>query len=170
MKTSIRTTILIFATALALGISANSQDAQPTKQSEPVFKGDSVLFNSLVIQYALSIDNADTVLASKIWSHTPEISFINPRGTAYGWNGVKNIIKMFGENFSARKLSCFDVKVANYGDFAWLAFYWVFDATLLLNNSPVQTKGRETQIWRKSQNEWRLVHVHYSGMPVTGQD
>lgn len=34
----------------------------------------------------------------------------------------------------------------------------------------MQTKGCETQIWRKSHNEWKLVHIHYSGMPVTGQD
>jgi hypothetical protein len=24
-----------------------------------------------------------------------------------------------------------------------------------------------TQIWEKEANEWRIVHIHYSGMPVT---
>jgi hypothetical protein len=45
-----------------------------------------------------------------------------------------------------------------------------FDATQEMMNKPIQTKGRETQIWRKLDNEWRLVPIHYSGMPVTGQD
>ncbi len=131
---------------------------------------DSMLFNNLVTQYAHTIDQADTALGSDVWSHTAEVSFISPRGNEYGWNGVKNIYKFFGENFSARKLSFFQLKFADYGNVAWLEFYWIFDAILKMNNSPVQSKGRETQIWRKVNDEWRLVHVHYSGMPDTIQD
>jgi len=128
---------------------------------------DSMVFINLVAQYTRSIDQADTVLGSTVWSHTNEVSFINPRGNEYGWNGVKNIYKFFGDNFTTRKLSFFDLRFADYGNVAWLEFYWIFDATLKMNNNPVQTKGRETQIWRKVNSEWRLVHVHYSGMPVT---
>jgi ketosteroid isomerase-like protein len=129
---------------------------------------DSVVFSNLVSQYTRSIDKADTILGSAVWSHTTEVSFINPRGNEYGWNGVKNIYKFFGDNFSTRKLSFSHLKFSDYGNVAWLEFYWIFDATLKSDNSPVQTKGRETQIWRKVNSEWRLVHVHYSGMPVTG--
>src|SRR5512133_1644494 len=125
-------------------------------------KVDTVLFTGFINKYAKSIDNADPVLASELWAKTPEISFISPRGNEYGWNGVKNIIKIFRDNFSKRKLNCFDMKVSNYGEFAWLEFYWVFDAILNIGNESIQTKGRETQIWRKINNEWRLVHVHYS--------
>jgi hypothetical protein len=162
--------ILAFAAALIFWHPANSQTVQQKSQSVNNPKPDSIFFNSLVGLYAQSIDQADTILGSKIWSPTAEISFINPRGTEYGWNGVKNIYKMFKDNFSARKLSFFDLKYSYYGDVSWLTFYWIFDATLSMNNNPVQTKGRETQIWRKINGEWRLVHVHYSGMPVTGQD
>jgi|WetSurSiteA1Bulk_404760.scaffolds.fasta_scaffold00802_13 hypothetical protein len=144
---------------------ANSQ----TYQQKGQLVTDSILFNTLVSQYVQSIDQADTVLGSKVWSHTDEVSFINPRGNEYGWDGVKNIYKFFGDNFAARKLSFFDLKFADYGNVAWLEFHWVFDATIKMNNSPVQTRGRETQIWRKVNSEWRLVHVHYSGMPVTDQ-
>ena len=130
---------------------------------------DSMLFNNLVAQYTHSIDQADTVLGSEVWSNTDEVSFINPRGNEYGWNGVKNIYIFFRDNFTTRKLTFFDLKFADYGNVAWMEFYWIFDATLKMNNSPVQTKGRETQIWRKVNSEWRLVHVHYSGMPDPGQ-
>jgi len=34
---------------------------------------------------------------------------------------------------------------------------------------PIATHGRETQVYRKVDGAWRLVHVHYSGMPVTGE-
>jgi SnoaL-like domain len=169
MKKFLSRITLVIIALFVLIIAANSQTVKRVNQSVQTSKSDSTLFTFLVAHYAKSIDDADTLLASKLWSDSPEISFINPRGNEYGWNGVKNIIKMFGDNFSVRKLSCFDIKVANYGDFAWLEFHWVFDATPRINNNPVQTKGRETQIWRKIQNEWRLVHVHYSGMPVRGQ-
>ncbi len=158
----------MFAIALILNNPANSQTEQKS-QSIKIPLPDSIFFNSLVALYAQSIDQADTILASELWAPTAEISFINPGGTEYGWNGVKNIYKMFKDNFSTRKLSFFDVKFAYYNDVSWLTFYWIFDATLRINNSSVQTRGRETQIWKKVNREWRLVHVHYSGMPVIGQ-
>jgi ketosteroid isomerase-like protein len=157
MESRLITLTLIFS-VLLINLSANSQTVT-----------DSMLFNNLVAQYTHSIDQADTVLGSEVWSHTDEVSFINPGGNEYGWNGVKNIYNMFKENFTTRKLTFHDVKFADYGNVAWLEFYWVFEGTLKTNNSFVQTKGRETQIWRKVNQEWRLVHVHYSGMPETGQ-
>ena len=157
------TIILIVVSAVTLFLSnpANSQTGQ--QRTLP----DSVFFNTLVAQYAQSVDQADTLLALKIWAPTDEISFFNPGGTAYGWKGVKNIYKMFHDNFSARKLNFYDVKFAYYGNVSWVTFFWTFNGTLKMNNNPVQTKGRETQIWRKVNYEWRLVHVHYSGLPVT---
>ena len=122
MKTFIGKTILTFSALMVLGLSANSQVNQLKTQIVKTSRADSILFNNLVTQYAQSINQADTVLASKFWSHTHEVSFINPRGNEYGWTGIKNIYNMFRDNFSIRKLSCFDIKFANYGDVAWLEF------------------------------------------------
>jgi len=160
--------IVIVAATIILSNPANSQTGQQKSQSGKTSLPDSVFFSSLVTLYVQAIDQADTVLASKLWSPTAEISFIHPGGTEYGWKGVKNIYEMFKNNFSTRKLSFSDLKFAYYGDVSWLTFYWTFDANLKTNNTPVKTRGRETQIWRKINYEWRLVHVHYSGMP-TGQ-
>jgi hypothetical protein len=169
MKSLVNNLIITFAATLVLSNPANAQTEQQKSQSIKIPLPDSIFFNSLVTLYAQSIDQADTILASDLWAPTAEISFINPTGTEYGWNGVKNIYKMFKDNFSNRKLSFFDLKFAYYGNVSWLTFYWIFDGTLRINNSSVQTRGRETQIWKKVNREWRLVHVHYSGMPVTGQ-
>ncbi|MGC1390792.1 MAG: nuclear transport factor 2 family protein [Bacteroidales bacterium] len=159
--------IVVSAFILILSNPANSQPEQQKSKSDKISLPDSLFFKALVSQYVQSIDQADTTLASKIWAPTEEISFINPEGTEYGWNGVKNIYKRFKDNFSARKLSFFNVKFSYGRDVSWLTFYWTFDGTLKLNNSSVRTRGRETQIWRKINYEWRLVHVHYSEMPVT---
>jgi hypothetical protein len=165
MKSHIIILITTFAATLILNNPANSQPAQQKSQSLP----DSVFFNSLITLYVQSINEADTTLASEIWARTAEISFINPRGTEYGWNGVKTIYKMFKDSFSVRKLSFYNLKFAHYDNVSWLTFYWIFDAKMKPDDTPVQTRGRETQIWKKMNSGWRLVHVHYSAMPVAGQ-
>ena len=60
-------------------------------------------------------------------------------------------------------------RVHVHGDAAWVEFYWDFVAKFKTGGTPLNTKGRETQIFRKLDGGWRLVHVHYSGMPVGGE-
>ncbi|HTS44792.1 MAG TPA: nuclear transport factor 2 family protein [Puia sp.] len=129
---------------------------------------DTLLIKQLIERYAESIDNADTVLGSKLFSHSQEVSFIQPRGHQHGWDEIRHqIYDFFRETFAKRQLNILNEHITLYGDVAWAEFYWVFNATFKKGNQLLQTKGRETQIWRKSDNEWRLVHVHYSNMPIT---
>jgi hypothetical protein len=37
------------------------------------------------------------------------------------------------------------------------------------DGSPLTTQGRETQVYRKDNRRWRIVSVHYSDVPVTGE-
>ena len=67
--------------------------------------------------------------------------------------------------FKTRDLKSSNEIINVYNDVAWVEFYWVFDASFT-DGKPMQTKGRETQILKKIDNQWRIVHVHYSGMPV----
>ena len=73
-----------------------------------------------------------------------------------------------GDTFSERNLSVHDLSVHVFGDSAVAEFYWDFAAKFRKDGSPVTTHGRETQVYQRLQGEWRLVHVHYSGMPVSG--
>lgn len=131
---------------------------------------DTTEIKALIEKYVKAFENADTILASQLFAHTEEVSFIHPRGHEHGWEEIKNhIYKFFGVTFSTRKLNIFNEKITVYNNVAWVEFYWVFDAAFKKDNSLLQTKGRETEIWRKIENEWHLVHVHYSNMPVTGE-
>jgi len=129
-------------------------------------EGDEI--RGMILQYAKSIDAADTTLASQIWSDSPEVSFIHPQGHEHGLEQIKqNVYRhLMGETFSERKLSVHDVSPHVYGDTAWAEFYWDFAAKFRKDGSPLTTHGRETQVYRKEKGRWRLVHVHYSGMPV----
>jgi ketosteroid isomerase-like protein len=123
----------------------------------------------MIGKYAKSIDEANTTLASQIWWDSPDVSFIHPLGHEHGFEQIKqNVYRhLMGDTFSERKLTIHDVSVHVYEDAAWAEFYWDFVAKFRKDGSPVVTHGRETQVYRKAPDGWRLVHVHYSGMPVT---
>lgn len=147
--------LLVLSWSLAATLSLNAQ--------APAAPGELAAF---VERYAASINAADTVMARSLWADTPELSFIHPRGTAYGWTGVLGVYRMFGAQFSQRNLQPRNVTAQAYGDVAWLTFEWVFDAVFRENGAPMQSQGRETQVLRKVDGEWRLVHIHYSGPPT----
>ena len=125
----------------------------------------------MIAKYAKSIDEADTTLASQIWYDSPEVSFIHPLGHEHGLEQIEqNFYKhLMGDTFSERKLSIHDISAHVYEDAAWAEFYWDFAAKYRKDGSPITTHGRETQVYRKEQGHWRLVHVHYSSMPIMGK-
>jgi ketosteroid isomerase-like protein len=150
------------ACCLGTAVAVYAAEPQATASS-----ADEAAIRSLIAAYARSIDAADTRLASTVWASTRDVSFIHPRGHEHGWAAIKTKFyeQTMGQSFSERKLSVKDVAVACYGETAWAEFYWDFTAKLRTNGSSVATHGRETQVYRKVDGAWRLVHVHYSGMP-----
>lgn len=114
--------------------------------------------------YRRSIEKADTSLAATVWAQTPEVSLIHPRGHEHGWEAVKANFyeKVMGTLFSARQLDLHDVRVHRYPEAAVAEFYWDFTATVRSDGSTRHTQGRESQVYVKTPEGWRLVHVHYS--------
>jgi ketosteroid isomerase-like protein len=123
----------------------------------------------IIAKYANSVDAADTTLASQIWWNSPEVSFIHPLGYEHGFEQIKQNVytHLMGETFSERKLTPHDISIHIYGDSAWSEFYWDFNAKFRKDGQDITTHGRETQFYRKIQGNWRIIHVHYSGMPAT---
>jgi len=126
---------------------------------------------SLIEKYAKSVDAADTTLAAEVWLDSPDVSFIHPLGHEHGFEQIKQNVytRLMGETFSERKLSVHDVSIHVFGDAARAEFYWDFAAKFRKDGSPLTTHGRETQLYQREQGRWRLVHVHYSGMPATAE-
>ena len=152
-----------------LTLVACDRDTKTRNDNQTISKTDSLEIRQVLQEYTESINNADSVLGSKLFSQTGEVSFIHPRGHERGWKQIEHsIYKFFGDAFSTRDLKASDVKITVYDNTAWLEFYWTFNATFKHDNSPLQTSGRETQVLRKSDGAWKIVHIHYSPMPVTG--
>jgi ketosteroid isomerase-like protein len=130
---------------------------------------DTASINKLLRDYATSVNTMDTLLAAKIWAVNDSISFIHPRGHEKGWQQVREnfYIKTMQQFFSERQLNIHNVAIRAYKDFAFVEFYWTFNAKLRNGGAPMTTKGRESQVLRKDKDGWKILHVHYSGMPVT---
>ena len=130
-------------------------------------EADTAKIRTLIATYTESVSAADTALAAKIWSTTPDVTFIHPQGEEHGWDQIKSNVyeKLMGGLFSERRLTPSDIQIHTDGNAAWSQFHWVFVAKLRSDGSPVKTEGRETQVYRKIAGEWRIVHVHYSEMP-----
>lgn len=161
--------VLSLATVLALTFCSAAQQRQASPNGTST--NDEYEIRRLVASYAKSIDEADMRLASEVWLNSPAVSFIHPQGHEHGFDQIKqNVYKhLMGETFSERKLSPHDVVVHLHRDSAWVEFYWDFVAKFRKDGSLVMTHGRETQVYWNMSNGWRLVHVHYSGMPITQQ-
>jgi ketosteroid isomerase-like protein len=142
----------------------------------PAFVGaqstsDSDQIKQKVFEYARSIDAADAASAAQVWLDSPDVSFIHPLGHEHGFKQIQRNIyqNLMGETFSHRKLSPRDISVHLFRDCAWVEFDWDFNAKYKKDGSPINTHGRETQVYWRTEQGWRLVHVHYSGMPATDQ-
>jgi Xaa-Pro aminopeptidase len=148
------------------GKSQVGQELQPR-----AIAADREQISSLIAKYTQSIDAADVNLAAEVWQDSPDVSFIHPLGHEHGFAEIKkNVYQHFmGDTFSERKLTAHDISVHVYGDSAVAEFYWDFVAKFRKDGSPITTHGRETQLYHSKNGVWRLVHVHYSGMPPASQ-
>lgn len=128
--------------------------------------------NKLIENYAISINEGNLELADKLFLQSENTSFIHPKGHEVGINNLKKAfyIETMINMFSKRDLRIHDIKINLLADnFAFTEFYWDFYATFKQDNSELVTKGRESQVLIKVNNEWKIAHVHYSNMPVIGE-
>ena len=120
---------------------------------------------------SISGETLDLTIAESVWLTAPEASFIHPRGHEHGWDQiVANFYKgTMADQLSNRHLSLANEPTMNvFGDAAVVEFNWDFRAVFRHDGHPLHTTGRESQVWTRTSEGWRLVHVHYSGPPKTG--
>lgn len=121
-------------------------------------------------RYVASIDEANVALVDGVWSHSPNVIFVEPLGTERGLSEVQAFVRdTFGKTFSKRDLQLESPSIHVDGDSAWSEMTWTFHATFRDSGKLLVTKGRETQIFHRENGAWHIVAVHYSGLPVRGR-
>ncbi len=133
-------------------------------QPQPNAEADRQAIGQVIEQYVQTINRCDTALVNRIWSHSPEVSFIGPSGYYATHHEIRDslVTALFGQLFTQRNLQKDRLRITVNGRQAWSEFTWTFDATRT-DGTPHHTRGRETQIFTKEDDgQWRLVHIHYS--------
>ncbi len=123
------------------------------------------LVRTRVQDYFNMVSNLDMDIAKGLWAERSDISIITPKTQFFGFDNIMNdfLIKAFS-SMQSRKLSSLSEVINIYGSSANVQLYWVFD-TVDAQGEKHQTRGRESLIFEKIGQEWKLVHVHYSRMP-----
>ncbi len=122
--------------------------------------------------YRQAVNAADVELAKKCWLTDEYVSYIQPRGHEKGWEEVQTFYTIvMGQFFTKRSLTLTTEPAINFynENCALVEFYWNFDATMADDGSSLSSGGRETQLFVKKDGVWKIAHVHYSNMPVTGR-
>ncbi|MBS6829482.1 MAG: nuclear transport factor 2 family protein [Desulfovibrio sp.] len=124
----------------------------------------------MVELYRQSVIHADDIhRAEQVWLTTPQASFIHPRGHERGWEEIKRNFygKTMRDTFSRRGLQLTTApSIRLHGDAAVVEFDWEFTATRRRDGNIRHTAGRESQVYFRTPQGWKLVQVHYSGPPA----
>ena len=156
---------LVLPIVVALACVPQPERLEKSDQATESRDADVAAVSSLLEKYVHSINEADTMVAGDVWLTSDPVSFISPIGHQVGWESIAQNFyeRAMRDSFSQRKLTLHDVAVNVFGDTAVANFNWVFDATKREDGSAIQTKGRESQVYTRTEDGlWRLVHVHYS--------
>lgn len=119
----------------------------------------------LLATYLQSVKQADVALASTIWVQRPDVVAVTPLGRSDGWENVKRdvYVNFLQKTFLERDLQASNVHIQVNGNSAWAIFDWSFTGKLA-NGQPMTSKGRESHVYEKTDDGWRIAHLHYSGL------
>lgn len=123
----------------------------------------------VIARYVQTVNALDTQGARALWADDAGVSFIHPRGHEMGLDAIIRsfYVDTMGR-FSARSLRPKNVRITVVGDTALAVFDWDFHAVFAEDGRPHETHGRESQVMVRLDGEWKLLHIDYSGMPVSG--
>lgn len=149
---------ILFVTLIALFAVSSLAFARGGSESERK------AVEAIVDAYIKTINDGDLELVGKIWSHDELASFIGPQGRFSGYEEVRDkLVMSFKNGYAKRNLRKDELIIVIEGKSAWAEFTWTFDS-VGKDGTERTSRGRETQIFRKEKDGWKLMHIHYSGI------
>lgn len=169
--------ILRVCVLASLLVVANTSFAAPSKTESVKIEKQSAIaikqtkdVKDVIDKYIRSVETLNQNLAEQAWETSPNTTFIHPRGHEKTWARVwQNFYLNTMGVFSERKLTMHGLQVYIHGDTAYAEFYWDFDAIFKNDGAALKSAGRENQLLVRTGKGWKISHVHYSNMPVTGE-
>ena len=113
-------------------------------------------------RYVKAVNDADENLLRELWAQPDQVSYVNPMQRLRSWGELQGFWQGFLKNtFTRRDLRVSNVTIETAGDAAWVVVDWEFTGTLA-DGKLQQSRGWETQVYRRTNRGWRIAHVHYS--------
>lgn len=117
-------------------------------------------------RYVKAVTDADEQILRELWADPEHVSYVNPMQRLRSWGELQGFWQGFLKNsFTQRELKLSNVAIEALGDVGWAVFDWEFRATQT-DGKPSQSRGWETQVYRRTDRGWRIAHAHYS-VPAT---
>ena len=107
----------------------------------------------------IALHNGDPNPRLAIWSTREPVSVLGAARSAIGQLEVRDLFTSLGETFSNCTSYVYEIVAAHVvGDIAYTAGYERTQASI--NGEPRQYVLRATQIYRREDGEWKVVHRH----------
>ena len=157
--------------AAAMLFAACARGGQTTTVSATQSNDAAAEIRAVLDRYTKAVNGADDQMLRDLWAEPERISYVNPMQRLRTWGELQGFWQGFLKNgFTQRELTLSNVAIQSVGDVGWAVFDWEFNATQT-NGKPSQTRGWETQVYRRTERGWRIAHAHYSAPaapPPTG--
>ena len=114
--------------------------------------------------YFQAVSEMSLDLLLTIWDDTDDVSVVSPIGRLQSLEELDGFFQGMRETYSELGVRRSNVSIHTEGTAGWSAFDFTVDA-VLADEQPLQFSGWETQTYRKTENGWRITHVHYSVRP-----
>jgi ketosteroid isomerase-like protein len=107
----------------------------------------------------LALHDGDPRPRYELWSHHDPVTVFGALQSASGWDDLHTLFEALGRRFSDCTAS--DVELVAAGASGDLAYTVTYEHTSVsTNGEPSQYTLRSTQIYRREDGEWKVVHRH----------
>jgi ketosteroid isomerase-like protein len=107
----------------------------------------------------LALQNGDATKRTATWSHDDPVTLFGAVETDHGWEGVSRVFAELAAKFSDCTSFTFELIAAGAsGDLAYTVGYE--HSSVSVDGEPRSTSLRVTQVYRREDGEWKVVHRH----------
>ena len=158
------TVLVVIVTMLVTGCGTGGREAAPVSDSNQA--SDAADVRAILDRYVKAVNEADENGFRELWAQPNDVSYVNPLQRLRSWDELQGFWQSLMQTYSVRReLKPSSVTIHVDGGAAWAVFDWDF-AGIQADGRPYQSRGWETQVYRNTDQGWRLAHVHYS-VPAT---
>jgi uncharacterized protein (TIGR02246 family) len=145
---------------------AGGETAAAVRSAQSTDAAAAAAIRAVLDRYVKAVTDADEKILRELWADPEHVSYVNPMQRLRSWGELQGFWLGFLKNsFTKRELTLSNVAIQATRDVGWAVFDWEFNATQT-DGKPSQSRGWETQVYRRTDRGWRIAHAHYS-VPAT---